>query len=100
MQEQDSNLRCDLRGEDLKCLLAVNAAQIGESEQSDTDVDEDESMERTDSASTDEDDVVFYDAMELARSGSLGSIGRAESLDEAPSQNGTVEPAKPPAETW
>ena len=71
---------------------------MGESEQSDTDVDEDESAERADSASTDEDEEVFYDALELARSGSLGSISHAGSLDEA-LQNGVVEPVNPHPET-
>lgn len=72
--------------------------QIG-SEQSDTDADEDDSTERADSASTDEDEDVFYDALELARSSSLGSVGRSGSLDQVLGLNGAVPSAHMPNET-
>ncbi|CAL8470152.1 g9694 [Coccomyxa elongata] len=74
----------------------MEQSEVG-SEQSDTDADEDDSTERADSASTDEDEEVFYDALELARSGSLGSVGRSGSLDQALS--GAVVSAHLPNET-
>ena len=77
------------------CDKVSTFLQIG-SEQSDTDADEDDSTERADSASTDEDEEVFYDALELARSGSLGSVGRSGSLD--PALSGTVPSANLPNE--
>lgn len=72
-------------------MVACMWLQLG-SEQSDTEADEDESAERADSASTDDDDEVFYDALD--RSGSLGSISPSTSLEEAFAQNGAAAPTK------